>query len=211
MIITRKRVLTGIKDLVSQDDIVFCIGKTLSKEASIFTEHTIFIDDNFVDFLSIITGLAMTTERRVLIIIEDQYMLKYFNTILQIAVSKCTNLFIITIVTSLYDVVIPQTNLFNTLRSIKGILFNSGILTHEYTKYFETKASVKQLKGIYDSTIGPVIGLVAISSNRLYNVGDNVSTFKDLSDLGEYIQTTPTANLFSKDKVSSLDDIMMDK
>ncbi len=210
MTMTRKKILNGIKTLIFDTDVIFCIGGTLCKEAPIFTESTVFLDDNFTDFFSVITGIAMATDKRILIIIEDQYLLRHFEAILQTATSKCTNLFIITLVTSLYEVSVTQANLFNALRSVKGILFNSGILTHEYTKYFETKASIKQLKDIYYSTMGPVIGLVSVSSNRIYNSNSEDIFTKDLNVVSEFIQNKEVESSIPevKRKLTDLDKIM---
>jgi len=210
MTMTRKKILNGIAALVFDTDIVFCIGNTLCREAPKFTETTVFLGDNFTDFFSVITGVAMTTDKRVLVIVEDQYLLRYFNSILQAAVSKCTNLFIIVVVTSLYEALVTQPNLFKALRSIKGILFNSGMLTHEYTRYLETKASIKQLKDIYYNTMGPVVGLVAVSSNRLYNINSDSIFTEELDTISEFIQNKEIETSIPEEKrrVLDLDKIM---
>jgi len=202
---TRKKILNGIKDLVFDTDVVFCIGSSLCKESPIFTETTVFLDDNFTDFFSVITGVAMATNKRVLIIVEDQYLLRHFNAMLQTSISQCTNLFMITLVTSLYEASVAQADLYNALRSVKGILFNSGILTHEYTKYFETKASIKQLKSIYYHTMGPVIGLVSVSSNRLYNTNTDDIFTEELNTISELIQNKEIETSIPEDKRKILD------
>jgi hypothetical protein len=213
MSLTRKKILNSIKDLVFDTDVVFCIGPTLCKESSGFTESTVFLDNNFVDFFSVVIGVAMSTNKRILVVVEDQYLLRYFNSMLQMAVSKCTNLFVIVVVTSLYEPSIRQVNLFNALRSVKGLLFNSGVLTHEYTNYFETKASIKQLKSIYYHTLGPVVGLVVASSNRVYNTNFDSIITRDLKSISEFIKNKEVGISIpeSKRKVSDLDKIMKDK
>ncbi len=213
MTFTRKKILNGINDLVFDTDIVFCIGTTLYKESPKFTESTVFLNDNFTDFFSMITGVAMATSKRVLIIVEDQYLLRHFNSILQLAVSRCTNLFVIVLVTNLYETSVSQPNLFNALRSVKGMLFNAGVLVHEYTDYFETKANVKKLKDIYYNTIGPVVGMASATNNRLYNTNTDDIITKELNTISEFIQNEEVVTSIpeSKRKISDLDKIMRDK
>jgi hypothetical protein len=210
MKLTRKRILNGISSLVFDTDIVFCIGATLYKEAPKFTESTVFLDNNFVDFFSVITGIAMSTDKRVLVIVEDQYLLRHFNAILQLAVSKCSNLFMIVIVTALYDASIPQVNLFNSLRSVKGVLFNSGVLAHDYTHYFESAAAIKQLKKVYLYTVGPVVGVAEVSNNKLYaNVTNTITT--DFEEISEFIKNKKEGVSEPKSKSLDLDKIMKEK
>ena len=52
---------------------------------------------------------------------------------------------------------------------MKGILFNMGMLVHDYTQYLETKSSINKLKDMYASIKGPVVGLINVSNTRLYN------------------------------------------
>jgi len=184
----RKKFLNNVKDLVFENDIVFCIGQSLCNEAPELSKGTVFINDTHTDILSVALGVAMTTDKRVLLILEDQYLLSNFNAVFQIAVSKCTNLYLIVATSTLYTHEVAQTNLFNSIRSMVGVLVNTGMLVHEYSKYFETKKSLKLLKDIYSRTIGPVISFVVITNNRLYTTCGDTRNLEELNTLSEFIK-----------------------
>lgn len=183
---TRKTVLANIKNLISDSDIVFCIGKALCDEALVFTDGTFWVTDDYIDGFSLAVGTAITTTKRVIIIAEDGYLLRYYSSILQAAASKCTNLFFIILVSNSYNTVLPQCTLTESLRSIEGILFNTGFLTHNYSIYFKNKSSLNKLKLIYKRTMGPVIGLISVTSGRLYNSSGSIKK-TDINSFKKFI------------------------
>jgi len=166
---TRKKVLTGIKELIASTDVVFCIGSSLCKESPIYNEGTLYVNNDHIDMFAVALGVAMATDKRVIVVAEDAYFLRYFNSILQASVSKCMNLFFIILVTDFYDSKVKQSTITKAFRSVKGMLFNTGMMTHEYSVYFNNKNSVSTLKNIILNTIGPAVGLVNITNNRIYD------------------------------------------
>jgi len=168
----RKKALSYIDFLFSSNDIIIFIGKTVCSEVDAVDRKGIlcFTDDS-VNYLSVALGIAMTTNKRVLVVCEDYTILRYFSSILQIASSGCTNLFFIVLVTGEYTYSGGQPTIFGRLRSPKGMLFNSGMLTHDYNSYFKNKTTVKNLRNILDRTMGPVIGLLNIDDKKI--VGSN--------------------------------------
>jgi len=166
---TRKKVLAGIKELITDTDVVFCIGSSLCEEAPTYNDGTLYINNDYIDMFAVALGVAMSTDKRVIVIAEDAYFLRYFNSILQASVSKCMNLFFIILVTESYEAAIKQNTIMKAFRSMKGILFNTGMITHEYSIYFNNKNAVQTLKNIILNTVGPAIGLVDIDNNRIYN------------------------------------------
>ncbi len=166
---TRKKILIGVKELITNTDVVFCIGSSLCKESPMYNEGTLYINNDYIDMFAVALGVAMSTDKRVIVVAEDAYFLRYFNSILQASVSKCMNLFFIILVTELYDYTVKQNTITKAFRSIKGMLFNTGMMTHEYSVYFSNKNSIRTLKNIILNTIGPAVGLVNITSNRIYS------------------------------------------
>ena len=209
---TRKKALSNIKHLIDDSDIVFCIGKTLCEEAPVFTDGTFLVFNEYIDGFSLAIGTAITTTKRVIVIAEDGYLLRYFSSILQAAVSKCSNLFFIVLISNVYDTSLTQPTLTRYLRSIEGMLFNAGFLSHNYDKYFENKTSLNKLKSIYSRTIGPVVGLVSIKSNRLYNT-DSLIEKTDLRLFRKFILNNTTEILTEGVKTSplNLDSIVKEK
>lgn len=166
---TRKGVLNGISIITQEDDIVLIVGETLCKESIGIIDDALFIDNEFIDLFSIILGISLGTTKRVVLITEDSYLLRYYNSLLQLAVSNNINLILFTLVSNLYTVSVKQSTLFSSVRAMKGVFFNMGLLVHDYTPYLDTKTNIKKLKDIYRLTKGPVVGIVNIDNNRVYN------------------------------------------
>ncbi len=210
---TRKKFLNSVKELIFENDVVFCIGRALCDEAPDLNEGTIFVTDPYLDILSVALGVAMTTDKRVLIILEDQYLLSHFNALLQISVSRCNNLYLFVATSTLYTHEVAQTNLFNSIASVSGTLVSAGILVHEYTKYFETKKSLKILKIIHSKTVGPTVGFVAIINNRLYGTHNDKRNLKELNTFSTFIQDKSLKTFITERNVPffDLESIMKDK
>ena len=60
--------------------------------------------------------------------------------------------------------------IYRGIRFMKGVVFNLGILSHDYTAYLKNKVTVKQLSDILKNTIGPVVGTVTITDTKLGSV-----------------------------------------
>lgn len=203
---TRKGVLNGISVITQEDDIIIIVGETLCKEAIGIIDDALFIDNDFIDLFSIILGISLGTTKRVVLITEDSYLLRYYNSILQLAVSNNINLILFTLVSNLYTVSVNQSTLFSSVRAMKGVFFNMGLLVHDYTPYLDTKANIKKLKDMYIMTKGPVIGIVNIDNNRVYNKNklvqkNNFSKFvKDINkDIEE--QTINKGNVIALESI----------
>jgi len=207
---TRKGALNGIKSILSKNDLVFCIGNYLYKEAPEFDNEVLFFDQDYVDLISVALGVSSVIDNRVLVIIEDNYMLRYFNSILQASVSKNNNFYIFVISTRLYSNEVKQVNIYDSLKSMKGVLYNSGFLVHDYTKYLENKASVKKLEKIYSKTIGPMLSLISINNNRIYNKDIEIQR-PDFNKFNEFILNSFNDSVGEDDKVYfDIDSIMKD-
>jgi len=171
---TLKKVLMYYDSILTDNDIVFYIGKNIYNEAS--SNKLVgryYVDNESIDYFSIVLGLAMTTTKRVIIIFEDSYLLRYFNTLLQAGVSKLTNLFFVVLITNKYVHSIKQSTIFSFLKSSKGVLFEAGFLIHTYTKFFNNKSSLKQLKDTYNRIKGPAIGIIYIENNKLSKISND--------------------------------------
>lgn len=196
---TRKKIFAGLKDILLPTDIVFCVGKYLCREAPKFNNEILFFENENIDLLSVVLGLSSAVDHRVIILIEDNYMLKYFSSMLQLAVSKNRNLHIFVITTGVYVNKVKQPNIYNSLKSIKGTLFNSGFIVHDYTKYLEDKSSVKKLKNFYKSVQGPMVSLIKVTNNRLYNKEMEIEP-PDFCRLNKFVLDSIKETFDSEDK-----------
>jgi len=180
----RKKALAGINDFILDSDIVFCVGELLIRECSFTPEKVVlYCKDDIVDVLSVALGLSIATTKRVVVICEDNYLLRHINAIVQSSVSKCKNLFLFVIVSNVYTNTIAQTTIFESIRNTMGVFFNLGFFTYNYTNYLKTKTDVKKVKDIYKSARGPFISFIHITDQKIYSNDIKETSFKVFKEL----------------------------
>ena len=182
----RKRVFSGFSKLLSEEDVVFCIGKELICESKFEVfEGVCYFDDLSIDYLAVALGIAMGSKKRVFLFCDDSYLIKYINTMVQISASGCVNFYIIILNTGSYNNELKIPSLAQSIRSIKGTLFNLGILVHDYSIYFNNKQGLANLKSILDKSLGPLAALIDIDDKRLY--GRTIQKDYDLESFRRFI------------------------
>jgi len=165
---TINKVIQYYDYVLNDDDVVLYLGNNVCNEAGHGNlEGRVYFKDESVDYFSIAIGLATTTTKRIVVMFEDYYLLRYFNTLLQASVSKLNNLFLVLLTTNSYINSINQPTIFNYLKSSKGILFEAGFLIHTYTKFFKNKTMLEGLKNTYNRISGPAIGVIDVENNTL--------------------------------------------
>ena len=168
-----KKVIAYLQELLL-GEITFYIGPTiislLNKELK--TLNGVYtVPDINLDFISIAAGLAMTTTKKVNIVMDDNYLFKNFNVMLQAAAGRCPNLFLFVLVTKKYEHALQQVNLYNSVRSIKGSIYEMGYLTHIHTRFFKNKVLFNKFKKLYYNMIGPAVGIIEVN-----NINDRIDT-----------------------------------
>lgn len=165
----RKKALDYIEYMFPSDDMIIYIGETLCGEVhNTDREFAILMDKDYLDYFSLALGIAMTTEKRIILVCEDYYVLKYFKSVVQISVSQCKNIVILVLVTGEYAAAGGQPTIFNSIRSPKGVFFNMGLLTHDYTNYFKNKGTLKSIIDMLTRFNCPVVGLIRVENKKLY-------------------------------------------
>ena len=183
----RKKVMAGVKDFIPETDIIFCAGASLVSESCFNDAENIFYhSDDRSDVLSIAIGLAMSTKKRVVVIMEDHYMLRYLNSIVQASVSKCRNLFFFVILSNVYNNSTTQSTITESFRNISGAMFNFGFFTYNYSNYLKNKTDVRKLKNIFSTARGPFVSFIAVDDQRLYS--SDIKT-TDINKFSEHITT----------------------
>jgi len=173
----RKKALSYIESLFSKDDdVLFYVGKYLVSETASFSAVKILSD---IDCFSIVFGLSMVLDKRFIIICEDVFMLRYLNSVVQLGAGNCKNIVILCLVTGVYVVGCNQPTIFNTVNSLKGIFLNAGFLVHNYDNFFRNKTELNNLAKRMSTVEGPLVGLITVSNEKLFNVGKIEDNFKE--------------------------------
>jgi len=175
----RKKALSYIEDaFVSEPNtLLFYAGSALASESNNELVVKLLLR---IDYFSILFGMSMVIGKKIVIVCEDSYLLGYLSSLVQIAVGRPKNVVIICLVTKTYVVGCSQATLFNSVNSVKGILFNIGFLVHDYTQYFKNKTEFKKLVGGLREISGPLISTILIDDSKLTNIGkieDNFTEF----------------------------------
>ena len=167
---TRSKAMSGLLKIIQKNSIVFCVGTELIGESK-FENYPGFIGvtDIYIDYLAVALGVAMASTHKVVVICDDAYLLSHLTTLSQIGISECTNLYILIIRTNSYSNNLLQPTLTHSIRSLKGVLFNFGVLVHDYTPYFKDSHSIKSVVPIFKKSLGPLLANIDVDNLKLYN------------------------------------------
>jgi len=155
-----KIMLSCIKD----NDVIIFLGSGLCKEAYEYDRNgNFYIQDNNCNGLSLALGIAMNTNKRVFVFCTDSDLIKNISYMLNIAVSRCKNIFVVVLVSGKYQESGGQVNIFNSISSPKNLLFSMGFLVFDYTFHLKTKNTVKELNQLIERSIGPVVSIIKVS------------------------------------------------
>lgn len=158
-------------------DIAVFVGESLSKEAEVYKRDGNLYLSEYANSLSVGLGIAVCSDRRVFVFCSDAYFLRNFSETIQVAVSKCKNMFIILLVDGVYSDVGKFPTLYGSINSLSGILFNAGLMTHNYNRLFRnTKNPGKEVKAIFSTARGPLVVIVETDYSSPKNIEWNPKT-----------------------------------
>jgi len=165
-------------------DIVIFGSNDLAKEASdIYVPGHLYITDNFGLAASVGLGIAMCTDKRVFVLIGEGDVIRDFGIVLQLAASKCQNMFLIIFNNGVYQNAGGFPSVFSSMTSISGAFFNLGCRSFNLTKDFEQK-EYKNTKHFIVRATGPIVMLLNIDkSKNIYadvEVNNRLEEFKEL-------------------------------
>ena len=149
--------------LLHHNDICIFSGSEMCKEAYQFDRPgNFYIQDFFGITLSFALGVAMCTNKRVFVFVGEGELLREMSAATQMAVSDCSNMFLVLLDNCGYQSTGGQPNIFDNIISKKGFFYNFGFLVQDYTKHFNNRA-FKQLQNILNNLIGPVCILMEVN------------------------------------------------
>jgi hypothetical protein len=151
---TVKRFLTCIND----NDIVIVFGNELCKEVFQNDRSGFFyITDSDSASLAFPVGLAMTTDKRVFVLVGEGTFVRDISSIAQAGVSECSNLFYIVFDNGCYQSSGGQPNIAGSIVNMKGVVFSLGFIAHDFSDSFRSAAHLKDLKSFIRTLKGPMV------------------------------------------------------
>jgi len=177
---------TAVKTLVSclaNNDVAIFSGKDICKDAYKYDRPGNLYLNEELSPAPLALGVANGTNKRVFVFCEDSIFLRDISSLAQIAVSKCTNLFYVVLVTGIYSSTGTPT-IFNEISAPKGVMFNMGFLVHNYTNLFKLPGIAKELKAIWSKARGPMTVFVDVTAHKVKGL---VEVKQDLSAFREFV------------------------
>jgi hypothetical protein len=185
----RYSVIRILSQALEKSDIGIFIGREISKEAAALNrDGNLYIMDHEQVF-SMGLGIAMNTTKRVFIFCDDAYFLKSASEILQIAVSKCKNIFVVVLVSGFYCDNMKFPTIFKSIHSPVGMLFNIGFMIHDYKKHFKNSRNpTKEIKSIWQKVKGPLTVLIDVEiGGKVFLNNDNIEQ-KSIALISDFIK-----------------------
>lgn len=165
-------------DFIKPADIVIFSGKDLSGIGSEFhTPGRLYID--YINLaIPLAIGIAMSTDKRVFVFVNETELLNNFSIIYQVAASYCRNLFVIILNGNglIADTNVP--NIFNTAVSNLAVFFNIGCATFNLTDDFNKKR-FKILKEFFNKSIGPMTAIMIVEKDREIHKAKKINFFNE--------------------------------
>jgi hypothetical protein len=162
---------------LNNNDIVLFSGSEMCKEAFQYDRKgNFYIIDTPEIVSSIALGIAMNTNKRVFVFIDDEYFLKDMSVSAQMAVSNCINTFYIILNSGCYQSSGFQPTIFRGIAGVKSFLYGLGFIVHDFSKYFEEKKFV-DLADFVGNIKGPMAILIEIDKGLkkgLKNIKEDV-------------------------------------
>lgn len=182
---------------LEDNDIAIFTGEEMCKEAYQYDRPTNFYIRNYDGLgLSVALGLAMSIDKRVFVFIGEGDLLRQFSLLIQIKASKCANIFVVIVDNGSYQSAGNLPNVMESIKSIKGTLFNIGLVVFDFTVYFNKK-SFEHMKNFMKNIRGPMAIIVNVDLGLKRNLAENNISSKDqIERLEEFLGMDTGTSLY---------------
>lgn len=164
--IKRYTFIRTVNQVLLEEDIGIFVGSDLCKEAFVYDRPgNLYISDSIPYSISMALGIAMTTKNRVFLFCNDAYVLNNLSEMAHVAVSKCSNIFIIVHRSGMYLNKKGLPTIFDGLSNPHGLFFNMGFKVHDYSRSLSNKTNhVKELREVWKGVLGPLVVLLTFAA-----------------------------------------------
>ena len=156
----RQTVLRYLMKSVQPNDVVLVQGKQACREAFKYhREGNLYLDNS--NALALGIGLANGTDKKVFVVLDDNFVLENVDVCLQAAASRCTNLFVMLMVSGCYNETKSMPNIFSGISNSAGLFFSMGFVVHDYTKRLKAGEYI-EVKKTWTRARGPLLGIIYV-------------------------------------------------
>jgi len=172
----RFKVIKEFLSVLDKNSIAIFSGEETNKEAFDYDRKGNFYITDRELTIPLALGVAISTSKSVFIFCNDYDIIRDLSSLIQISVSKCRNIFCVIINSGVYQEDGGQPTLFSSIYSPKGIIFNTGMVVHDFTPLFKNKNSLKELKNTVQGLKGPLSIIVNVDKGLKKDLNDvNIS------------------------------------
>lgn len=191
----RYNVIKLFSSYLKENDLIIFAGTNICKEAYLNDrEGNFYIEDETGLGLSLALGIALNTDKRVFLLCDDYYFIKDLSAVLQAALSKCTNLFLVVLNSGEYQYSGHNTTTFRSIPAFKTVMFGAGFLINDYTRHFSNVHSAKGAKNLLKNLHGPVVIVIDIDLGENKNIDKiNLTTEERLERLTTFLSKEGTS------------------
>ena len=203
----RLKIIKLFSSYLRDSDLAIFAGGGICKEACLYDRPgNFYSEDETGIVLSLALGIAMNTDKRVFIFCDDYYFIKNLGASIHIAVSRCKNVFIVVLVSGIYQDRGKNPTIFDSISAYKTMLFGAGFLINDYTKHFSTVSSSKGAQNLLKTLYGPVFISIHVGSEISEEVGEiNLTVEERLKRLTTFLLTEDTSTTIDLPSAFSFD------
>ena len=164
----RYNVIKLFSSYLKENDLAVFAGTNICKETYLNdTDRNFYIEDETGIGLSLALGIALSTDKRVFLFCDDYYFIKELSAAINIALTRCQNLFLVVLNSGEYQYSGNNPTIFNDIPAFKTIMFGTGFLINDYTKHFSNVREAKGVINLLENLHGPIFIVINI------NLGEN--------------------------------------
>lgn len=182
-----QNVIRQILKSIQDNDIVICTGEKICKE--VFKYHkTGYLYLSKENALSFAIGVANGTDKKLFLLCDDNYALRNLDVFLQAASSRCSNLFVVVLITGCYDEIKYMPNIISNVSNMSGLFFSMGFIVHDYTKKL-LKKDYKEIEATWTRARGPLVAFVYVEPGYSSNLPDlDLNLEKNLLEFSDFVK-----------------------
>ena len=203
----RLKIIKLFSSYLKDNDLAIFAGSFICKEAYLYDRPgNFYFEDETGIGLSLVLGIAMSTDKRVFVFCDDYYFIKDLGASLQLAISRCKNIILVVLVSGVYRDHGKNPTIFNSIPVYKTMMFGAGFITNDYTKHFSTVSSSKGAKSLLKNLYGPIFISIHVGLEESKGVGEiNLTIEERLERLTTFLATKPISTSVDSPIVFSFD------
>ena len=178
----RLNIIKLFSSYLKDNDLAIFAGGNICKEAYLYDRPgNFYFEDETGIGLSLALGIVMNTNKRVFVFCDDYYFIKDLSASLHLAISRCKNIFIVVLVSGIYQDRGKNPTIFNSISAYKTMMFGAGFITNDYTKHFSTVPRSKGVQNLLKNLYGPIFISIHVGLEESKEVGEINLTIEERS------------------------------